>query len=103
MEMLEDKARARGQARRRALLQGAAKLFKDKGYQATSLSDLIKEAGGSRASLYDYFGGKEGLLRAMLEEHTERILFDLSALKPDPEKTSPEEALNQLGLRFACG
>lgn len=100
--MPEERMRARGQARRLALLDAAAKLFKEKGYEKTSLTDLVKEAGGSRASVYEYFGDKEGLLRAMLDEHADRILTDLAALRPDPAM-SPDEALKRMGLRFVTG
>ncbi len=93
---------SRGQARRRALLAAAARLFTEKGFENTTLSDLVNEAGGSRATLYEYFGDKEGLLRAMMEEHTSKFLQELAALRPNPSMT-PEEALTRMGLRFVQG
>jgi len=42
-------------------------LFMDKGYVATSIDDLTKKLGISRASLYNAFGDKRGLLFATLE------------------------------------
>lgn len=92
----------RGQARRRRLLEAAGRLFAEKGFEATTLTDLVNEAGGSRTSLYEYFGDKEGLLRAVMEEQCDRLLSDLAALRPDPSMT-PEAALSRMGLRLVEG
>ncbi len=53
----------RGIERRLALLLSATELFLEKGYDAVSLDDIVNHAGGSKASIYKYFGNKEGLLR----------------------------------------
>lgn len=98
----ESKIGPRGQARRRRLLEAAIRLFAEKGFEATTLTDLVNEAGGSRSSLYEYFGDKEGLLRAVTVEHCDRLLADLAALRPDPSMT-PEVALRRMGLRFVEG
>ncbi len=98
----EPKIGPRGQARRRRLLEAAIRLFAEKGFEATTLTDLVNEAGGSRTSLYEYFGDKEGLLRAVTVEHCDRLLADLAALRPDPSMT-PEVALKRMGLRFVEG
>lgn len=100
--LLEPKIGPRGQARRRRLLEAAIRLFAAKGFEATTLTDLVSEAGGSRTSLYEYFGDKEGLLRAVTVEHCDRLLADLAALRPDPSMT-PEVALRRMGLRFVEG
>lgn len=88
----------RGQARRRALLDAAAQLFVTKGYDNTTLSDLVEAAGGSRATIYELFGDKAGLFRAMMEETNGRILDLLVAGRP-AAPVPPEEAL----VRFATG
>ncbi len=43
------------------VLEKAMELFWEKGYQATSIQDLVDQLGINRASLYDTFGGKEAL------------------------------------------
>lgn len=98
----EPKIGPRGRARRQRLLEAAIRLFAAKGFEATTLTDLVNEAGGSRTSLYEYFGDKEGLLRAVTVEHCDRLLADLAALRPDPSMT-PEVALRRMGLRFVGG
>ncbi|MBO0128878.1 TetR/AcrR family transcriptional regulator [Agrobacterium tumefaciens] len=52
---------ARGVARIQALMDAAANLFLDQGYEAVSLDTLIAKAGGSRRNIYEHFGGKQGL------------------------------------------
>ncbi|EJD6088430.1 TetR/AcrR family transcriptional regulator [Acinetobacter baumannii] len=51
----------RGIERRLALLLSATELFLEKGYDAVSLDDIVNHAGGSKTSIYKYFGNKDGL------------------------------------------
>lgn len=51
-----------------ALLTAAAKLFSQKGYENTRTLDIAKEAGVNEALILRYFGGKEGLLTAVLKD-----------------------------------
>ena len=99
----------RGHARCRALLDAAAALFVEKGYAGTSLSDVLRLAGGSRTTLYAHFGDKDGLFRAMMEEHCARVLDgmapDALALDTpagsDLEQTAdPEERLVRIALHI---
>ena len=48
----------------------AAKLFSEKGYENTRTLDIAKEAGANEALIGRYFGGKEGLLTAVLKDET---------------------------------
>jgi AcrR family transcriptional regulator len=57
---------AKRNARRRAILDAAYDLFLEKGYEATTLSDIVGRSGGSLATLYELFESKPGLLRAMV-------------------------------------
>ncbi len=47
---------------RDAAISQAMRLFLRQGYEATSISDLTRSLGISRASLYNAFGDKEGLM-----------------------------------------
>ena len=49
----------RGHERCLALLLSANDLFLERGYDAVSLDDIVHHAGGSKASIYKYFGNKE--------------------------------------------
>ena len=57
----------RGHQRRLALLLSANELFLERGYDAVSLDDIVHHAGGSKTSIYKYFGNKEGLFRAICD------------------------------------
>ncbi len=53
---------------REQLLETAAKLFGEKGFEAVSTRELAKEANVNIAMIAYYFGSKEGLFKAMIEE-----------------------------------
>jgi len=57
-------------------------LFWEKGYEATSITDLIDATGVKRQSLYNAFGGKQELfVRALLKFDAERQRSVLAALE----------------------
>jgi AcrR family transcriptional regulator len=49
------------------ILRAAGKLFAAKGYEATTMQDVVTEARTSIGNLYFYFQNKEALMRALLE------------------------------------
>jgi AcrR family transcriptional regulator len=61
------------EARRQAILDAAYDLFLEKGYEATTLSDIVGRSGGSLATLYELFESKPGLLRAMVHGQCDRV------------------------------
>lgn len=50
------------------IIKSATKLFYEKGYHSTTMSDLAKEVGTTKAAIYYYFKGKEELLVRIYEE-----------------------------------
>lgn len=64
------------------VLQGALELFWEKGFEGTSVSDLVGRAGIGKASLYGTFGGKRELfvkaLGRYLEVTDSRVVAELS-------------------------
>jgi AcrR family transcriptional regulator len=52
---------------RRALLDAAAELFASRGVDGASIDAVAEVAGRTSGAVYDHFGGKEGLLFALLE------------------------------------
>ncbi|PWC82180.1 TetR family transcriptional regulator [Azospirillum sp. TSH100] len=89
----------RGMARRQAILAAARCLFVEKGFEKTTLSDIIAVAGGSRATLYEHFGDKEGLFRAILEEDNAVILSGLAPARTN-EQVTPEAGLTAFALHL---
>ncbi|MBI1188863.1 MAG: TetR family transcriptional regulator [Alphaproteobacteria bacterium] len=59
---------SRGEARRRAFLAAAAETFLEHGFEAASVNEIVRRAGGSLATLYQQFGSKEQLFQAALDE-----------------------------------
>jgi AcrR family transcriptional regulator len=53
---------------RQRLLAAAKKLFAAQGYEQTATSAIAREAGTSESQLMRYFGGKVGLLEALLDD-----------------------------------
>lgn len=49
------------------ILQTALDLFCEKGYEKTSLSEIVAQSGGSLSTIYEYFGDKDGLFYTILE------------------------------------
>lgn len=73
---VQEKSR-RSQERREALLQSAAKVFLEQGYEATSIDAIIGVAGGSKRSIYSEFGNKQGLFTAIVTQSADRALSTL--------------------------
>ena len=53
---------------RRLILDNSLKLFANKGFHGTSISDIAKAAGISKGLAYNYFESKEKILNAIFEE-----------------------------------
>ncbi|MFD1050588.1 TetR family transcriptional regulator, partial [Kibdelosporangium lantanae] len=67
-------ATAKGEATRAFLLQTAARLFAERGYTGTALSDLIAASGLTKGAFYFYFPSKAALALAVLRDQQERWL-----------------------------
>ncbi|GAA3050946.1 TetR/AcrR family transcriptional regulator [Streptomyces roseofulvus] len=60
-------------ARRRQILDGAARCFARNGFHATSMQDVLAEAGLSAGAVYRYFRSKDELIAAIADETFVRI------------------------------
>ena len=69
---------ARPSGRREALLQAAAEVFFEQGYAATSIDAILERAGGSKRTIYNEFGNKEGLFLAIVAANVEEALSPLA-------------------------
>lgn len=65
------------------LIDAAADLFAHKGFHATSAEAVAAAAGRTTGALYDHFGGKEGLLVALLERWIDQTVVDMTATMED--------------------
>lgn len=70
-------------ARETALKSAAARLFAQKGYENTRTLEIAKEARVNEALISRYFGGKEGLLMAVLQGEETGDFVKIQGLSPD--------------------
>ena len=103
----------KGEKRKQELLQIAYRMFISRGYENTSVDEIIVEAGIAKGTFYYYFETKEQLLEEvigmMIDRETEaaaqilaaeipvsqKIAGIISSLRPTQEETPIEGALMQ--------
>jgi AcrR family transcriptional regulator len=61
----------------------ALRLFREKGYHATSMQDIAAAVGLYKGSLYHYIGGKEELLARVFEHAMAALLADVEGIAAD--------------------
>lgn len=61
-------------AKRATILKKSAELFARAGYDGTSLSDIAKACGTSKALLYHYYANKEALLSDIIRDHLQELV-----------------------------
>src|SRR5204862_6819570 len=86
-------------ARRAEICRTAAQIFRDRGYDATSVSDIARALGMTKAGLYHYFDSKEALLFEIMTYGLERVRDEVVLHVRAIEE--PEERLRQIVLRHA--
>jgi AcrR family transcriptional regulator len=67
----------RRQAMRTRLLDAARVLFMRQGYAATTMPQVVQQAGTSIGNCYFYFANKEALLRGVVEEFAQQIAQEI--------------------------
>lgn len=63
--------------KRGQIMEGARRVFMDKGFDAASMNDVTREAGVSKGTIYVYFDNKEELFEALIEEERGKIFQNL--------------------------
>jgi AcrR family transcriptional regulator len=61
------------------MLAAARRAFEERGYRDASMDDIAKQAGITKPMLYAYFGSKQGLYEACLEQVTAELVEVLEA------------------------
>ncbi|MFJ5230573.1 ScbR family autoregulator-binding transcription factor [Kitasatospora sp. NPDC088391] len=83
----------RGKRSRQSILEAAARVFDERGYEAASTNEILAHTGLTRGSLYHHFPSKEAIALALVDAHAE-------ALAP-PDHPVRIQAMIDLTLRFA--
>ena len=80
----------KGEKRKQELLRVAYRMFMEKGYDNTSIDEIIAEAGIAKGTYYYYFPSKEATLEAvvdmMISEEADRAKEVLTSPMSVPEK-----------------
>lgn len=80
----------KGEAKRQEMLAAAEKLFLSKGYEATSVQDILDDLHASKGGFYHYFASKEDVLKILCVQRGERAATwtaaALSSLEGDMER-----------------
>jgi AcrR family transcriptional regulator len=82
----------RGVRRRAAILKAATAVFLEHGYEGARLEEVVHRSGGSLATVYAQFGGKQGLFAAIIAEICAEIVASLPKLD-EPGPDAPEDVL----------
>ena len=86
---------AKWQARRHEIVDASAKVFADRGYHATSTTELCEANGIGKGALYYYIGSKEELLAAIHDRVMDEVM--LGADRMGLAGGTPTEQLAMLG------
>ncbi len=73
------------------LLERAADLFAERGFNGTTLQDVADTVGLTRAAFYHYFDSKEALLTTLVEGITAARVADLDRICRDRSLTATEK------------
>lgn len=97
--MIDAKPRLDRDARREAILDVAAEVFLDEGFDAASMSTIAAKVGGSKSTLYNYFKSKEEIFQAHIERYCGWQGAEMFQLLDD-EVEDVRAALTRLGRRY---
>jgi AcrR family transcriptional regulator len=70
--------------KKQIIQEAAARLFRDRGYRATSMRDLAAAVDLKASSLYNHIRSKEELLRAICFENARRFLAGMKTVEEAP-------------------
>lgn len=101
MESDTDRAATRAEpesTKRRDIIDGARRVFFDKGFDGASMDEVAKAAGVSKATIYVYFSSKEELFEALVLNDRARSAEHLFVV--DPTVGDVASVLRRIGISF---
>ena len=75
------------EVRRQEIIDTALKLFGEKGYEKTSITDIAKAIGVAQGLCYRYFPSKEALFDSAIEQYADVLLEQFVGYGKDDDKT----------------
>ena len=83
------------EVRRREILDAAEKLFEQKGFQRTTVSDIAQAMNVAQGMLYYYFKSKEELLGALVHRQVVVVMAETKQ-KPDFASGTPQQKIGMM-------
>lgn len=81
------------EVRKSELLDAAQKLFLEKGYAKTTVTDILSVDGLSKGVFYYYFKSKEEVMDAILQRMVDAMVDDARKIASNPDLTPPQKIL----------
>lgn len=91
--------RVKTEARRQHIVDLAAQVFREQGFEGASMAGICARAGGSKATLYNYFPSKEALFFEVMAQACDAE-FEAAHQAIDVAIDDIGEALRTFGERF---
>jgi AcrR family transcriptional regulator len=90
----------RTEARRVAIIEAAASVFLEMGYERASMNEVSKRCGGSKTTLYGYFPSKEELFGAVVRVYATAHLSEAVADLVQDNDRCLAQVLSRFGERM---
>lgn len=78
--------------RRLELIDAAERLFNQKGFESTAVSDIVKSIGVAQGTFYYYFKSKDDIFNAIVERFMEELMSELKEVQYN-EKLNTKQKL----------
>jgi AcrR family transcriptional regulator len=82
--------------RRKELIDAACKVFMEKGYVATTVSDITREAGTSHGTFYVYFEGIEDIFDAVAQYYVAQEYENIAEILEATDRSAIEKVMDIL-------
>jgi AcrR family transcriptional regulator len=86
------RTRANGEASKARILDAAAEIAGERGYEGTSINLVSQRSGLPASSIYWHFADKDALIAAVIDRSYADWVVALSTVPPAPAGASPDEA-----------
>jgi len=87
------------EVRREELIDAAEVLFEEKGYDDTSVSDIVRKVGVAQGTFYLYFRSKDEVLEAFVDRLVNEVTTKLTDIADHPGKSALDKMF-QLSITF---
>lgn len=95
---MEGARTTRQEARREEFLLAASEVFLKAGFSGANVDDVVAKVGGSKRTLYGYFGNKEELFSAAIRNISLRAMANL--VDESVRRATLHETLLEIGNRY---